>query len=53
MKKILGEPLYNVAIKTKAVRCGKGKMRGRPYQNSAGVLIITGDKEKLKTKIQR
>lgn len=49
IKKILGESLYNVAIKTKAVRSGKGKMRGRRYKQNAGALIVVGNKESLKT----
>jgi large subunit ribosomal protein L4e len=49
MKKILGESIYNVAIKTKAVRSGKGKMRGRRYKQNAGALIVVGNKENLKT----
>lgn len=48
MKKILGKSLYNVAIKTKAVRSGKGKMRGRRYKQNAGALIVIGNKENLK-----
>ena len=49
LKLILGE-LFNVATKKKSVRPGKGKLRGRKYKKSAGILIIIGDKEKLKSK---
>lgn len=51
MKKILGESLYNVAIKTKTVRSGKGKMRGRRYKQNAGALIVIGNKENLKVSV--
>ncbi len=50
LNKILGNELYNVAIKKKAVRPGKGKMRGRKYKSTAGMLLVVGDKEKIKTK---
>jgi large subunit ribosomal protein L4e len=36
--------------KTKAVRAGKGTLRGRKYKSNAGVLILTGAEEKLSTK---
>jgi large subunit ribosomal protein L4e len=35
-----------LAFKNKVVRAGKGSMRGRRYKSNAGVLIVTGDKEK-------
>jgi len=49
LKKILGE-LYEVALQKKSVRAGKGKARGRKYKKNAGVLIVVGKDEKLKTK---
>ncbi len=49
MKKILGEKLFNIALRKKSVRSGKGKLRGRKYKTSAGLLIVTGKDEKLKT----
>ena len=49
MKNILGEELYNIAVKKKSVRSGRGKMRGRKYKSNAGALIVLGGKEKLKT----
>jgi large subunit ribosomal protein L4e len=49
LKSILGEELYNVAIKKKSVRAGKGKMRGRKYKSNAGMLLVLGNNEKLKT----
>jgi len=51
LKNILGEDLNKIALKNKKIRSGKGKARGRKYKKSAGLLIVTGNKEKLKTKI--
>lgn len=48
VKKIVGEDLFSVAVKKKSIRAGKGKTRGRPYKKTAGALIVTGEKEKLK-----
>ena len=49
LKKILGEELYNVAIKERTQRAGKGKMRGRKYKSNAGALFVVGKEEKVKT----
>ena len=49
LKKILGKTLFEVALKKKSIRRGKGKLRGRKYKNNAGLLIVVGQKEKLKT----
>lgn len=49
LRKILGEKLFDVALKKKSVRSGKGKLRGRKYKSNAGLLIIIGKNEKLKT----
>ena len=51
LKKILGEDLFSVALQKKEVRSGKGKARGRKYKKNAGLLIVIGDKEKLKTNV--
>ncbi len=51
LKQILGEELYSVAIKNKKIRAGKGKMRGRKYKKSAGMLLVIGNDEELKTKM--
>jgi large subunit ribosomal protein L4e len=48
LRKILGENLFNVAVKKKSVRAGKGKLRGRKYKSTAGMLFVIGNKEKLK-----
>ena len=50
-KKILGEDLFEVALKKKEIRSGKGKLRGRKYKRNAGLLLVLGNKEKLKTKL--
>lgn len=50
LKKILGENLFNVAIKKKTVRSGKGKLRGRKYKSTAGMLLVLGNKEQVKIK---
>jgi large subunit ribosomal protein L4e len=48
LKKILGE-LYEVAIRKKKIRAGKGKSRGRKYKSNAGILLVTGNKEEFST----
>jgi len=50
LNKILGKDLFKIAIRKKSVRAGKGKMRGRKYKYNAGLLLVTGKKEKVKTK---
>ncbi len=40
-----------VAFREKSIRSGKGKIRNRKYKKSAGVLIITGNKESVTTKM--
>jgi large subunit ribosomal protein L4e len=49
LKKILGEKLFEIAIKKKKIRTGRGKLRGRKYKKSAGILIVVGENEKLNT----
>jgi large subunit ribosomal protein L4e len=51
LKKILGEVLFEISMKKRKIRSGKGKLRGRRHKKSAGLLLVTGDKEKLKTNI--
>ena len=48
LKKILGKNLFELALKKKAIRSGKGKIRGRKYKSNAGLLLVIGKKEKLK-----
>ena len=50
LKKIFSEDLFSVAIKKKTIRSGKGKLRGRKYKSNAGLLIVIGEKEKIKVK---
>ena len=45
--KIIPEFL-EVAVKKKKVRAGRGKMRGRKYKKTAGMLLVTGTQEKKK-----
>jgi large subunit ribosomal protein L4e len=49
LKKILGEKLYEIAIRKKKVRNGKGKLRGRKYKSNLGLLFVIGNDEKIKT----
>jgi len=50
LKKILTKDLFEVALKKKKIRSGKGKLRGRKYKNNAGLLIVVSKNEKLKIK---
>ena len=49
-KKIIGADLFEVALRKKTIRSGKGKLRGRKYKKNAGLLLVIGEREKLKTK---
>ena len=49
LKKILGKNLFELALQKKSIRAGKGKLRGRKYKSNAGLLIVIGKDEKLKT----
>ena len=49
LKKILGGDLFSLAVRKKAIRSGRGKLRGRKYKTNAGLLIVIGEKEKIKT----
>ncbi|MEK6890638.1 MAG: 50S ribosomal protein L4 [Nanoarchaeota archaeon] len=50
LKKILGN-LFEVSKKEKTLRAGKGKLRGRKYKRSQGLLMVTGNEENLNVKI--
>ena len=50
LKNILVE-LFETAQKKKSIRSGKGKLRGRKYKKTAGILIVIGNKENLKSKL--
>lgn len=49
IKKIFGEN-FNIAIKNKSIRAGKGKTRGRKYKSNAGALLIVSSEENAKFK---
>lgn len=49
LKKILGKEFFNVAIKKKSQRAGKGKVRGRKYKSNTGMLLVVGNEEEIKT----
>ena len=49
LKKILGKNLFKLALKKKTIRSGKGKFRGRKYKSNAGLLLVVGKNEKLRT----
>ncbi len=49
LKNILGEELFSVAIKKKSIRAGRGKVRGRKYKSNAGMLLVVGNEEEVKT----
>jgi len=51
LKKIFGERLFKIVLKKKKVRSGKGKLRGRKYKSNAGMLLVTGKNEKMKTNV--
>jgi len=51
LKKILGKELFEIALRKKTVRAGKGKLRGRKYKGNAGLLFVTGRDEELNTNI--
>lgn len=48
IKKITGE-LSGIAIKKEKTRAGRGKMRNRRHKKNAGVLLVIGNKEDIKT----
>jgi large subunit ribosomal protein L4e len=50
LKTMLGN-LYSVSIKEKSIRAGKGKLRGRKYKSTAGMILVLGKDEMLKTKL--
>jgi len=48
LKNILKD-FYEIAIPKKTIRAGKGKMRGRKYKKTAGVLFVVGKNENIKS----
>ncbi|MEX2017352.1 MAG: 50S ribosomal protein L4 [Candidatus Pacearchaeota archaeon] len=51
LKKILGEKIFDVAMKMTKIRSGRGKMRGRKYKSTAGALVVLGKGEAMKAKV--
>lgn len=49
VKAIVGEELSHLAIQKKSIRAGLGKLRGRKYKSNAGLLLVTGKDEEVKT----
>ncbi len=49
LEKILGKEIFEVSVKKKKLRSGKGKLRGRKYKKNAGALLVIGNEEKIKT----
>ncbi len=47
LKNIFGN-LFDLVLKNKEVRAGKGKLRNRKYKSNAGLLLVTGNSEKVK-----
>jgi len=50
IRKILGDEIFMISLKNKEVRSGRGKLRGRKYKSNAGILIVVGKNERIKTK---
>ena len=50
LKTVLGN-LYDVSLKEKSIRAGRGKRRGRKYKSTAGMILVLGKDEELKTKL--
>jgi len=48
LNKILGDNVFEVALKKKSVRAGRGKMRNRTYKQNAGLLFIIGNEQEIK-----
>ena len=51
LKKILGENLFSKVSRKRKIRAGKGKLRGRKHKTTAGLLLVTGSDEKVKTTV--
>jgi len=49
LKKMLGKEIFSISVKKKKIRGGKGSARGRKHKSNAGLLFVTGHKEKIKT----
>ena len=51
LNKILGKDLFEIVVKRKTIRSGKGKLRGRKYKSNAGAILVLGKDEKVKTNV--
>ncbi len=51
LKKVLGEKVFSISIRKKAIRAGRGKMRGRKHKKNLGLLLVVGNKEKINTNV--
>jgi len=49
LKAILPPELFKLAIKKRSIRKGIGKLRGRKYKKTAGLLLVIGNEENIKT----
>ncbi len=49
MKNVFGDSFDSV-LKTKVIRAGIGKMRGRKYKSNAGMMFVIGNEEEMKRK---
>jgi large subunit ribosomal protein L4e len=47
LKDIFGEA-FSIVMKKRKIRSGKGKLRGRRYKSSSGIIIVSGNKENAK-----
>ena len=51
LKKVVGNKIFEIGISKKRKRSGKGKARGRSYKKGAGILLVLGEKDKMKSKL--
>lgn len=51
LKKILGGEFFDIAIKKKKITAGKGKLRRGKYKSNAGMLLVIGKDERLRTNL--
>ncbi len=49
VKKILGDKIFKTVKRKKTQRAGRGKTRGRKYKKNAGVILVLGNNEKIKS----
>jgi large subunit ribosomal protein L4e len=49
LKNILGDEIFEVAVQKKSIRAGRGSRRGRKYKKTAGLLLVVGKDEKVKS----